>query len=67
MLSQEEYKEWLDHPATKAALKRLQDKCQNLQADLLKAGSWEQFQEEKGRILGIYEAVDEIKGMGGNK
>ena len=67
MLTQEECREWQHHSATKEALRCLQEKCQNLQGDLLKAGTWEQFQEEKGRILGILEAINEIKGLGENK
>lgn len=67
MNNREEWAEWLQHPLTRQLFLVLENHNKNLLGDFRKCGSWEDHRNLDGRISGVEEIIDLIKGLGKNE
>lgn len=63
-MPEQEWGEWLQLPPTRELLRILASHGNQLHGDFRKCGSWDDHLKLDGRISGIEEVIDLIKGLG---
>lgn len=63
MVTQEQLDHWKVLPETRAFLRKLEERLLLEKLEAWKRPTWEGFQESRGRILGLTEAVETLKNL----